>query len=377
MKRLFLCGFSLLFTQFVFGQDKTILLEGKIDKYPVVMELSVYDTTCEIRYFYISKRRDIYLGGSIDKSGNVKASLSVQGYEKVTVEKLDLKKTASGYTGIWNNGSKKLAVSLKETSADKFPNQYSNLPGIKQLKKESSYDYVKTKELAFTKESSPKDQPAELEWYKEKYSGVIMPRLKAGYDSAVLKKMNAALLEKHLLESKNSLTCSGVANGEYELSAGEIFIHKNIFSMNISVGYYCGGAHPDFGSEGLSFDGQTGNLLVFDEIFWFGKTKPPQENSDGWFEYRAKVFAPKVVELFKKIYPAEMKKPAETEEEGCDYTEAEVWNFPNWHFTKKGLYLGAVFARAARVCDSPEWSIIPYKDLKSYLNPGSKLKLPD
>jgi hypothetical protein len=65
------------------------------------------------------------------------------------------------------------------------------------------------------------------------------------------------------------------------------------------------------------------------------------------------------------------------DEEGCNYAEPDVWNFPNWYFTDEGLYLGAYFGRAARSCDEPEWSIIPYRVLKNYINPSLKIKLPD
>jgi hypothetical protein len=52
-----------------------------------------------------------------------------------------------------------------------------------------------------------------------------------------------------------------------------------------------------------------------------------------------------------------MAKPAGDED--CDYGDAGVWSFPAWHVTSQGLYLGASFARVARVCDNPEWSFIP------------------
>jgi len=68
----------------------------------------------------------------------------------------------------------------------------------------------------------------------------------------------------------------------------------------------------------------------------------------------------------KKIIPNEMKS---SEDDRCDYNDPEVWDFPSWHFTEQGLYLGAIFARAARNCDDPEWSIIPYKAIKTAVEP--------
>ena len=372
-----LAHFLLLFSHFVFGQDQPFLLDGKIDKYPVVMEINLYDSTCYIRYFYLGQKKDIRLEGIISNNGRIKAISDDRGDNKIIKEQLDLKKTSSGYAGIWISGEKRLPVSLKQTGADKYKNQYEYLPGIKELKNEYPYDYIKTANFVFTKESTSKDGVAEIEWYKEKYSGINMPRIKNGYATSVLQKINTVLLEQHLMEAKSFLECSSAAFGEYELSVDHIFAHKNVLSIDITVSYYCGGAHPDFGSNGLNFDGYSGELLKLDKVFWIGKMKPPMEDSDKWYDYRSETFAPKIVELLKMLYPDQMKSLKEADEEHCDYTDSEVWDFPNWYFTDKGLYFGAVFGRVARVCDSPEWSVIPYNFLKPYLNPDFKITLPD
>jgi len=191
-----------------------------------------------------------------------------------------------------------------------------------------------------------------------------------------MQKINTALLEKQIEETLNFFDCSAAKNGEYYLDVNEIFSTDNLFSLNITVSYYCGGAHPDFGSEGLNFNAKTGELLTLDDVVWFDNKKPPAANSDSWYEYRDSVFANKIIEIFKKLYPAKMKTPKDNEEE-CDYSDPEVWNYVNWNFTDKGLHLGAYFARAARACDDPEWAVIPYRILKNYLNPQLKLKLPD
>jgi len=377
MKRM-LFGCSLLLSSyFVFGQDQPLLLDGKIDKYPIVMEITIYDTTCDIRYFYLNQKKDIRLEGTVNGNGEIKAKSPDRGDKNMIKEKIDLKKIASGYTGTWINNKKRLIITLKETSADKYSNQYEYLSGIKELKKEYPYDYIKTADFAFTKELTSKNGVAEIEWNTEKYSAIRMPRIKSFYFSSVLQKINTVLLERHLIESKNFLECSSGAFGEYNLSVDPIFGHENILSINIIISYYCGGAHPDFASEGLNFDGHTGELLKLDKTFWFGKTEPPAEDSDKWYSYRDGVFAPKIVELFRSIYPDQMKPPRESDEQQCDFTDPEVWDFPNWYFTEKGLYFGAVFGRVARVCDQPEWSVIPYKLLTPYLNPNAKVKLPE
>lgn len=231
----------LLLSHFVFGQDQPVLLDGKIDKYPVVMEINIYDSTCDIRYFYLNQKKDVRLAGIISGNGRIKAKSDDRGDSKIITEKLDLKKTASGYAGVWISGKKRLSVSLKQISADKYRNQYGYLPGVKELKNKSPYDYIKTANFVFIKDSTSKDGVAEIEWYKEKYSGILIPRVKSGYASSSLQKINTVLLEQHLMESKNFLECSSAAFGEYELSVNHVFPHKNVLSIDITVSYYCGG----------------------------------------------------------------------------------------------------------------------------------------
>jgi hypothetical protein len=373
MKRFFVSCLAVCFAQFIYGQDQKILLSGKIDKFPIIMELSIYDTNYSARYFYFNQKKDINLDGSIDDKGNIRIAFTKLAEDDPT-EWFELKKTVDGYSGNWHTPKKNLPVFLAQTSVEKYNNPYGYLPGLKKLKKESPYEYVKTASFSFIKTRDSREGMAEFEWYREKYSGIELPRVKNGYSPQALKKMNDALLEKHLLESQDYLSCMSEPSHEYNLEIPTVFTHKNVVSIEIFTSYSCGGAHPDFGSEGLSFDGATGNLLKLDDVISFSKTQPPPAGSDAWDAYREEVFAPAIVELFKKIYPKEMKA---SQDDGCDYSDEYVWHFPSWHFTEKGLYLGAIFGRAARNCDDPEWSIIPYKQLKTLLNPNSKLKLPE
>lgn len=367
----------LLASFFLFAQEKPITLEGKIDKYPIVMSIDIYDdSTCSIKYFYTNQLKDIVLEGTIDNRKKIKAATNDRGDNKIIKEQFELTKTSSGYTGSWISGKKRLQVNLKPIQTEKYKNQYLHLPKIKELKETDPYNFIKTASFNFISDSTSPNENVQLSWYHKKYSGIVFPRIKNGYSIPVLEKINAILLEKHLLESMYSLECLSAQYGEYESSAEYIFSNKDLLSIGLTVSYYCGGAHPDFGSEGLNFNTQTGELLKLDNIFWFTNTKPPEEQSNDWYDYRD-TFSTKVVEIFKKLYPQHMKPPGDDSEDYCDYTDESVWDFPNWHFTEKGLYLGAIFARVARSCDSPEWSVIPYKVLKNYLNPQLKLRLPD
>lgn len=349
-------------------------MDGRIDRFPIVAELSQFDSSYEFRYFYLSQRKDIRLSGSPGKNGSLELETPDRGDEKMVKEKILLVKNDTGYSGTWKSGSRTLRVELGPLHEEKHRHPYADLPGILALRSESDYEYIRTSGFVFSADTKPPAQQAGIRWTKEKYSGISFPRLTGGYDTAVIRKINQQLLERQLIEAKNKLECEGSPWAEYELTAGGFFLHPHVFSFEFTVSYYCGGAHPDFGSEGLNFDGHTGRLLTLDEVFWFSKTRPPSENSDDWYTYREEKLAPTLVSLLKATYPKQMQKPAGDED--CDYSDPGVWQFPNWHFTKKGLYVGCYFARVARNCDQPGFSVIPYRLLRPYLNAASGLILP-
>jgi hypothetical protein len=165
-----------LFTSyFSIAQEHPILLEGKIDKYSIVMEIDTYDSVCNIKYFYLNQYKDIQLEGTIDDKGQIKVITDDPGDLDVNKEEFDLKKTSTGYTGTWISGNKRLPVNLKETSLEKYKNQYEYLQGIKVLKQDEPYNYIKTSNLIFILDSSSINGNVQVSWYREKYSVIIMP----------------------------------------------------------------------------------------------------------------------------------------------------------------------------------------------------------
>ncbi len=97
--------------------------------------------------------------------------------------------------------------------------------------------------------------------------------------------------------------------------------------------------------------------------------------SEAYSTYQREVLVPWLIKQFTTLYPNEMKKPAEDDDNACDYSDESIWGYSPWYFTTKGLYLGPYFARVARACDAPDWSILPYSVVKQH--PGAvKLQLP-
>jgi hypothetical protein len=375
--KLFFSFFTFFLSVTILGQ-KPKVFQGQLGKYPVILELTIdeADESVFINYFYLTQRKNIELFGMVDQKGAIKAAQNSYGDENdSTIERILLNKNGSGYKGKWTRGKSSLSVSLIPISRTILKSPYDHLAYVKKLK-QNVYEYIRVSGLQFAKVSQTTSGVCKIDWFREKYSGIILPRIKTGYKAEVIKKINEELLQIHLDHANNSLACLGARNGEFNLSIQNMFCQQNIFSINIFTSYYCGGAHPDFGSIGYNFDAQTGKQLDLEDVFWFGKQNPPLEDSNGWYEYRSNEFAGTVLNIFKKLYPENFKTDS-NEDENCDYNDSSVWDFPNWYFTKNGLYIGPYFARAMRVCDEPEWPIIPYKVAKEFLNPKSSVKLPE
>jgi len=108
----------------------------------------------------------------------------------------------------------------------------------------------------------------------------------------------------------------------------------------------------------------TGGELILDTVLPFASEPVPAEDSDAWYTYRSNRFAPGVVALLKRFHPEEMAPPTKGDDDACDYSDPEVWDFPAWALSEKGLWFGAYFPRAQRPCDAPDWAVIPWSSLR-------------
>ena len=111
----------------------------------------------------------------------------------------------------------------------------------------------------------------------------------------------------------------------------------------------------------------TGIELLLTDFLFFGKTEADYPSGDS-YKLGGEIMGPNIVTLLTKLYPQAMLKPAD-EEEPCDYSTADVWDYTSWYLTKEGLYLYPYFYRVARCCDGAKFSTILYKTLIKYKNP--------
>ena len=158
------------------------------------------------------------------------------------------------------------------------------------------------------------------------------------------------------------------------------FLSNDVVSISIFTSYDCGGAHPDFGEAPVNMNAKTAESLTLEDVVWVGEGTPfhylnaedgvstgkNDVDFDTFSEYRDKKWAPWLVKQLTEAYPQEMKKPTEESDDDCDYSQPEIWQFPAWYFTPKGLYFDPSFARVQRSCEGPEWSVLPWSAIKSH-----------
>lgn len=323
--------------------------EGDVGGSPVVMKLEVDGSSAYGAYFY---RRTLF---DIDLNGEVRGD-ALQLESRLTQDKLSLVPRRDGYAGtLTTSRGRSLPLALRPAKLASSRDAPDDLDG---------YERLRLSGLALAAGEAQTVAGRRIRWHAESRSGVSLFRLESGYAPHVLAAINQSLARAQWRRVAHYFGCPDIDDhaGLESPPPEEPYLSERFVSFAWPSSWSCAGAaHPDFGLEGHTFDAATGRELALDELLRFGPAAPPKPDTDAWYRYRSEVFAPAVVALMARLHPEAMK-PASGED--CDYSASGVWDFPAWHVTEKGLYLGASFPRVARACDNPEWSFVPLSALK-------------
>lgn len=327
------------------------------------MEITEYDNNyIEGNYFYQKSLKDIRLNGKFNDD-NYTLFFGNDYGEETYQEQFELTKTKNDFSGKWENkAGKRITVVLKKIDFTKYAS-------FKNEASDNNLDVIKLSLLNFTQDSISTYKNQEIIWLKETHCNAPFFRLGKTFSEETKKKINVILANTHSEMTLNQLNCSSPfsyneGNGiEYNISIG--YLNENLLGYQIFSSYFCGGAHPDFGGEGNLIDMHTGKSYDIDSILAFDMsvTSYGDENFEQFSTYRATYFAPK---LFELIHPNEQFGTANNEDDYCDYTEKEIWDFPQWNFTEKGIEFTPIFARVARSCEKP--FLVEFERLKKYKN---------
>ncbi len=369
----FSCIIALLFLSFQLqANEKSYLLEGTVGPYPIIMNLSTDGESCGAVYFYQSSLHDIHLSGKV--SGN-KLTLYCNSYNKNlkrndTSETITLDVNGNSASGSWlSNEGKKLDVTLHSVNLATVVNPFAKLPYVIGQKAEDTYNYMRIASMKLKGDSLVKVGNITLEYVHIAKSPVMYPRIVDGCNKEIMDKVNK-LINNTLIENTSMFfSCSS-----YDFKLQNVFINKDVFSINAYTDFYCGGAYPEYGNDPLNLNLKTGNKLNLEDILYLSNTNVPSSESEEWLTYRGDVFAPKLIDLLKNLYPKKMKEHGE--DAICNYSTKEAWSFTNWYITEKGLHLLPDFPHAAGICRNPGWAIIPFAELNKHQNPKSGITLP-
>lgn len=365
MKKVFL--FLMLFYSVItFCQEKTYYLEGTLGKSKIFMSVQFYKSDNETHinsvYFYQNSLKDIKLEGKTKDSDNF--SFYFKPNETV-LEKFYLKKSGNNFDGFWYDAkNKQLPVHLEPVN---FANYKSN---IKIRFDDEKLNLVKYKFLEFKKTKTTTYKNKEFVWYSEKHCKSDFFRLGNNFSEKNKNLINLVLQEIHVQNTLSQLGCSSnfqYSNGDgIEESTSINFLNQNLLGFAIASFWDCGGAHPDQGSSGYLIDLNNGKNYEIDEVLAFDKSVivENKNNFSAFSKYRNDYFSPKLVEVLTSIH--HFVKPTD-ENDPCDYTNTEYWDFPSWNYTEKGIQFTPIFYRAARSCEEP--FLVPFEKLKKYRNP--------
>ena len=347
------------------GQATRVLLyEGKIGKASVVMELTLNGSEIFGTYYYKRFKKSIELQGKYVGPKTIELVFENGDATETFLLKDIGSETESIYSGTWKNGTSKapLPVSLKEADFSKViaKNAY-----VKYTKL-SEYDYSILADIQFKQDSIQKiNTEFSITWLRDTLSNFSSFRINKNGVSKSIDSINIFLERLHFSELLSYLDCPG---SDYNSFLRNVYIRNHVLSFALSVNLFCGGAHPDFATSGYTFNIETGLEMELTDFLFFGKTKKDYKESED-YKLGGEVMEPNVVKLLTKLYPDDMKKPTD-EDENCDYSDPDVWDYTAWYLTEAGLYLYPSFYRAARACDGADFSVIPYTTLIKYKNPA-------
>jgi hypothetical protein len=347
---------------------ETLLLRGTVGKYPVIMEVRIYGDELEGIYFYEKYKQDISISGNRERD-DWRLKSDFHDEDDDNMEKFVLTRAGDVFTGTFTIGkSVALPVNLHVIPPGTYPDSPKSNFLLHWSGPDDGSDYLWFKMTGlefFAGEKQVIGGKYQIQWLREPLSGFEMFHVIGGYPDTTMATINRRMDQDYYRHLALYFSCSaGDGSGVDSLAVSHYLVNQRFVSYSISSSWFCAGAaHPDFGTQGTTIEARTGKQLALEDIFWLGSGERLAENSDAWYKYRTEVFAPMLVDLFKQLYPQQMQRD-DNDEDACDYSDTNAWDFPSWYMTDEGLHVGAYFYRAARVCDDPGWSIIPYRILK-------------
>jgi hypothetical protein len=336
--------------------DKMLYLQGKIGERTLVLKIKCYDesTVRYMNYYFEDDKIDHYLEGNL--IGNTWQFNPIDNQNEA--RNLVIKEDKNGsWKGFWREGSNKKIDIILNPIVINPDSKYNSYSKNRELDPYETYkislinlEKIKTEKLS---------KNFNLDWYLEKESGITFFRLhnenkKTNCDSInnVLESLQLSIIQDYYRfnPNRNSLNIQS-----------EILYHnEQLISFKIISNSTFKTQPPVKAQQLLCLNLQNGQQIDLESLVWFDEknAKPDTNDVSQVYEYRKKVFAPKVFSMLNELYPQQMQTS------DCNINKEATWALPNFVLTKQGLLF--CFSHTA-ICNFMDWAIIPYKKLTPYL----------
>ncbi len=207
--------------------------------------------------------------------------------------------------------------------------------------------------------------------YEVNNSPVSFLKIDSGISATAARTINRRLHNKAFEYADLYFSCaSGSVPTDYSFDVSNVFITSHIISICVSGSYYCGNASIEDWTDAFNFEAVTGKQLRLNDVLYFKGTSSTTPDE----LFLTDQYTNKLVDLLSGLYPAQMVSPKD--EEGCDFRDNSVWQYGSWYFTPSGIFLKPWFRHFQMECSEENWSVILYKTVAKFNNPGVHLVLP-
>ncbi|MCU4165111.1 hypothetical protein [Carboxylicivirga caseinilyticus] len=376
--------FHLLLIIFFFGclnlyahREETYYLKGRLYDKEIVIQLDEYGDVCMARYITEDNLFDQTLEGKILKGGKFILTASYfddEKRQKVITDSLFLHEIElDKWDGKWiDKNGKQSDFKLKPLLVDEL-----NHPCVKAIKKYRVTPYLAYKTRAIQFETIKTEKIGKnifIDYLKEPESDITWFRVKSNKKGRMQVDSINTWLEAEQLDAINmTYSCVNLGKqGKYSTSFSIHYIDNELLSYSIIINSSCYGIQEPEKKMYRTLKMANAEAVQFEELYWFGELPQPSYSPGEyqWFQYRYKIYGPKILDLLNELYPEKMNPNDNT---AFSYNNVKLWQFPDWYLTPKGIYFECKSPVIIKSEESAPWSVIPYKKLKLYSTGKYKL----
>lgn len=352
-------------------RENSYYLFGSFGDLKVGVAIDEFGEVCMARYFTLNDRYDHIMEGVISKDNWFEFysySWDQNKKERVKEDRLMVNEVEKNiWEGIWQSKNGMVQkVNLKRIVPDSLHHPYADIIKRYGITPYSAYRTLHIKFEKVKKEKINKgavishviDPESGIEWFRVLPNKKTLPQV----DS-----INNRLIADHLTAINAKYGCVYLGSkGDYQLSYKVHFLNKYLLSYTVTSHSACYGGPGDNIVDYHTLSIQSTLELKLEDLFWLGGKPQPQlsEGEYKWTQYRYKLFAPKIINIMRSLYPELFLAE---KEDNCSYNNLKIWYFPKWYLTKKGLFLLSTSPLSSSQCKPVPQLLIPYANLTKYV----------